>query len=55
MYSDKIEKNRVWLWRALALAALVALIWCFIRLGCGKESRENGGHKNGQRDKMAVF
>lgn len=42
MYSDKIEKNRVWMWRALALAALVALIWCFIRLGCGKESRENG-------------
>ena len=42
MYSDKNEKNRVWLWRALALAALVALIWCFIRLGCGKESRENG-------------
>ena len=42
MYSDKIEKNRVWLWRALALAALVALIWGFIRLGCGKESRENG-------------
>ena len=42
MYSDKIEKNHVWLWRALALAALFALIWGFIRLGNGKESRENG-------------
>ena len=42
MYSDKNEKNRVWLWRALALAALVALIWGFIRLGSGQESRENG-------------
>lgn len=42
MYSDRVEKSYAWLWRILALVALTALIWGFVRLGGGKETRENG-------------
>ncbi len=42
MYSDKVEKNRTWIWYLLSVAVLIALICFFIRTAGGSENRENG-------------